>query len=126
MSLAGKQLVTLSSSAKYFISNILGKNTNPNDKLLLSVKSGGCNGFVYDFNFTNKINKFDEVITIDTLTNINTNINTNIKQNFYIDSHSLLYLAGTKIDVSENNMTSGLVFNNPNKKGGCGCGKSFN
>jgi len=34
-------------------------------------------------------------------------------------------IKGLEIDYQEDMLSSSFVFNNPNKKGECGCGKSF-
>jgi len=39
-----------------------------------------------------------------------------------IDPKSSLYLNGMEIDYREGLMEAGLVFNNPHRKEGCGCG----
>ena len=43
-----------------------------------------------------------------------------------IDSKAQLTLLGTQMDFVENELSSEFVFNNPNIKGVCGCGESFN
>lgn len=43
-----------------------------------------------------------------------------------IDSKAQLTLLGTEMDYVENILTAEFVFNNPNIKGTCGCGESFN
>jgi iron-sulfur cluster assembly protein len=43
-----------------------------------------------------------------------------------IDSKAQLSLLGTEMDFVENTLSSEFVFNNPNIKGTCGCGESFN
>lgn len=44
----------------------------------------------------------------------------------FIDSKAQLTLLGTEMDYIESKLTSEFVFNNPNIKGTCGCGESFN
>lgn len=43
-----------------------------------------------------------------------------------IDSKAQLTLLGTQMDFVENELSSEFVFLNPNIKGVCGCGESFN
>lgn len=38
---------------------------------------------------------------------------------------SLVYLEGLEMDYVKNGLNEGFEFNNPNKKGECGCGESF-
>jgi iron-sulfur cluster assembly accessory protein len=43
-----------------------------------------------------------------------------------IDSKALMFIVGTEMDYIDNEIKSEFVFNNPNAKGSCGCGESFN
>jgi len=43
----------------------------------------------------------------------------------YVDTRSLLYLNGTRVDYVDGLTGSGFKFENPNSKGSCGCGESF-
>ena len=43
-----------------------------------------------------------------------------------VDSKAIMYLLGTKMDYVEDDLKSEFVFLNPNSKGSCGCGESFN
>ena len=43
-----------------------------------------------------------------------------------IDPKSLVYLDGTELDYVKEGLNEGFEFNNPNAKGECGCGESFN
>ncbi len=45
--------------------------------------------------------------------------------NIIVDSKSLIYLDGTELDFVKEGLNEGFKFNNPNKKGECGCGESF-
>jgi iron-sulfur cluster assembly protein len=45
---------------------------------------------------------------------------------FFIDGASVLYLVGSTMDWKEDDFSAGFVFDNPNAKGSCGCGQSFN
>lgn len=44
----------------------------------------------------------------------------------FVDAQAVLFLVGTEMDYMEVEMGSEFVFNNPNEKGTCGCGQSFN
>ena len=43
-----------------------------------------------------------------------------------IDSKAQLTLLGTEMDFIETKLSTEFIFNNPNIKGTCGCGESFN
>ena len=53
-------------------------------------------------------------------------IKINDKINIFIDPSAAFIIVGTVMDWTENNMISEFTFNNPNAKGNCGCGESFN
>ena len=64
-------------------------------------------------NYTDEKNKLDEMI----------------EQNgvkVLVDNKALMYLLGTKMDFIDDELKSEFVFVNPNSKGSCGCGESFN
>lgn len=44
----------------------------------------------------------------------------------YVDSVSVPYLSGTKVDYVSDITGSKVVIENPNAQGGCGCGDSVN
>jgi len=43
-----------------------------------------------------------------------------------IDSKAAIFLIGTEMDYETDFIKSGFLFRNPNEKGRCGCGNSFN
>ena len=43
----------------------------------------------------------------------------------FVDPKSLVYLDGTKLDFVKEGLNEGFKFTNPNIKGECGCGESF-
>lgn len=81
--------------------------------LRISVRQRGCNGMSYTLEFDDTKEKFDEVVKQDGVTVV-------------IDSKAQLTLLGTEMDYVEDRLASQFVFNNPNIKGTCGCGESFN
>ena len=85
---------------------------NNKQAVKLEVKGGGCSGFVYNYEFVDNAEPDD--FEIDLLT-----------CKFFVDSMSLLYVAGTELDYEQTIGSSGLKLKNPNQKAGCGCGKSF-
>ena len=106
-----KPLISLSKSALQQCRRIL--KTSEQKHLLLSLKSGGCSGFEYQFQTVNTVNVKDEIYQQDDVT-----IN--------ICHRSLLFLLGTHIDWKNDIMGTSFSFNNPNANQTCGCGSSFN
>ena len=107
-----KNIVTISSAAKEKLCEILKKNQT--NYIMLSVKSGGCNGFNYDLQPINaNPSKHDEVIPLD---------HTN---HLLLCRKSIMYLFGLHIDYTHSILSNEFVFMNPNASNHCGCGKSF-
>ena len=96
------------------MSNLLAKNPGKY-AVSLAVLGGGCAGFKYDWGFVDsaeQVNKDD--VTIEWADG-----------RFVVDSTSMLYVAGTKVDWREEVFGSQFEITNPNATGGCGCGESF-
>lgn len=90
-----------------------GKDT-AKTALRIAVLPGGCSGMTYDFSFDiDGKQPDDKVIEKDGLTVL-------------VDSKSLGILDGSRVDYIETLHGAGFVVKNPQAKGGCGCGKSFN
>lgn len=81
--------------------------------LRLGVKTTGCSGLAYVLEFVDSLNEDDEVFSIDDVKII-------------IDGKSLVHLDGTQLDFIKEGLNEGFKFTNPNAKGECGCGESFN
>ena len=103
--------ITITDRAKEKITNLLKKRQTPNDILRISLRGGGCSGFMYDYEFVSKTHEKDRVFTFD-----------NIK--ICIDVKSYLFLNGLEVDYEETLLRSGIVFNSPLAKRTCGCGES--
>lgn len=95
------------------IQQLLGKRDKASFGIRVGVKTGGCSGMAYFIEYADDKNKYDEIINYKGVTVL-------------IDPKALMYLIGTEMDYQETQFKSGFVFANPNEKGKCGCGKSFN
>jgi len=81
-------------------------------RLRVGVKGGGCSGFSYILDLTEKQKDSDEMWEQHGVKVV-------------CDPKSLLYLNGTTVDFRDEVMGRGFVFNNPNATSSCGCGSSF-
>lgn len=80
--------------------------------LRIFVQGGGCSGMEYGFTFDEELNDDDF----------------NFEQNgikVVIDSMSMSYLTGAKIDYKDDLTGSRFVIENPQAQTTCGCGSSF-
>ena len=79
----------------------------------LAVKPSGCSGLEYVIDFCDASQAGDHVLEFDGFS-------------LFVDADSYTQaLTGLVIDFQQDALSSAFVFNNPNKKGECGCGVSF-
>jgi len=79
--------------------------------LRIYIKGGGCSGYEYGFTFDDK--------RADDLKGNYNGINV------IVDPRSAEMLQGATLDYIDDFRGAGFSVENPNAKGGCGCGKSF-
>jgi len=104
--------VTMTSAAAERVQSFM-VNRGKGLGLRLGIKTTGCSGFAYVLEFVDDLNEDDELFTIE-----------NVK--IIIDAKSLVYLEGIELDFVKEGLNEGFKFTNPNAKGECGCGESFN
>jgi iron-sulfur cluster assembly protein len=105
----------LTESAAARVKELLTRNDKP--YLKIGVRTRGCNGMTYTMKYAEESDKgkFDEVVTHE---------ESGVK--VIIDPAALMHVIGTKMDFVSDRLRSEFVFENPNAKGECGCGESFN
>lgn len=106
-----KQLITFCNKSLQQLHRIVKESGN--NLVGISVNSGGCNGLKYKIAPREERYKNDEHIILEGV-------------EVTVCPKSLLFITGTHIKWETDNMSSGFIFDNPNAKGKCGCGTTFN
>ena len=104
-------MINLTENAATHISNYL-KNRGKGQGIRVGVKTSGCSGLAYVLEFVDEVDTHDQVF-----------LQHGVK--VFVDPKSLVYLEGMEMNYVKNGWNEGFDFNNPNKKGECGCGESF-
>ena len=81
--------------------------------LRLGVRKTGCSGFAYVVNYADEVHDGDLVFE-----------DRGVK--VCVDPESLPLIDGTIVDFVKQGLNEAFRFRNPNVKGECGCGESFN
>ncbi|XP_076010691.1 iron-sulfur cluster assembly 1 homolog, mitochondrial [Genypterus blacodes] len=110
--LATRSALTLTSAAVDKIRSLL-QGRPECIGLKVGVRTRGCNGLTYTLDYTKEKSQSDEEVQQDGV-------------RVFIEKKAQLTLLGTEMDFVESKLSSEFVFNNPNIKGTCGCGESFN
>jgi iron-sulfur cluster assembly protein len=105
------RLVKLTDAAVVKIRD-LGKRENGGEFLRFAISGGGCNGLSYKLRFVSEPKRGDIMVRFEEVA-------------ILVDSKSALYLKGTVVDYSNQLVSGGFKFSNPNAKASCSCGESF-
>ncbi len=101
-------MITITESAKVKIADILAEENNPTLRVRAFVQGGGCSGMQYGFTLEEAQNEDDFEV-----------------DGILVDSMSMQYMTGARIDWKEDAMGASFVIDNPNAQTSCGCGSSF-
>ena len=109
-----REMIELTDNADIHLSSIIVDKNVPAIKL--SINSGGCSGFSYDWQLVSEeeLINFADDFTMDLDTG-----------KLIIDNLSLMYLTGTVVDYKKDIFGQRLMIENPNVNSMCGCGESF-
>ncbi|MBL3591323.1 MAG: iron-sulfur cluster assembly protein [Gammaproteobacteria bacterium (ex Lamellibrachia satsuma)] len=103
--------ITITEAAAKHVQQFLS-NRGKGIGIRLAVRTSGCSGMAYEMEFADELDEDDQVFE-------------DLGVKVIIDPKSLVYLDGTEIDYTKEGLNEGFKFNNPNAKGECGCGESF-
>jgi iron-sulfur cluster assembly protein len=104
--------LTITPAALDRVKVLLEKRGKPSLGIRIGIRTKGCSGLSYTLEYADERQPMDEMIEVEGIT-------------ILIDPKAILFILGTEMDYREEKLQSGFVFNNPNEKGRCGCGKSF-
>ncbi|KIJ59626.1 hypothetical protein HYDPIDRAFT_162149 [Hydnomerulius pinastri MD-312] len=108
--------ISLTNRAAEQLRRMVGRESNPNAALRIAVESGGCHGYQYKMELATKRSPEDYHLTHPDIR----------PSNLYIDPVSLSMINGSIIDYATELIGSSFrVAANPQAKGGCGCGISW-
>jgi len=104
--------INISPVAAAKVKSLLEQEGRDDLSLRISVQPGGCSGLRYQLCFDERSLDGDVVTDFDGVSVV-------------VDRMSVPYLNGAQIDFVDSLYGSGFSINNPNSKGSCGCGHSF-
>lgn len=105
-------MVTLTEKAQDTLRHLITKAEDGTNGLRIMVDQGGCSGLQYMLGLERTVCDGDRVYQFGDI-------------KIYVDSQSLPIVDGVNVDFVESVEASGFVFDNPNAKDVCSCGKSF-
>ncbi len=105
--------ITITKFAEERILDMMQRNNLDPEKtcLRIGLRSGGCSGYSYLFEFTDDYSDSDRMLEFE-------------KIKICVDKKSFLFLNGMEVDYEETPFKSGIKLNNPAVKRMCGCGES--
>jgi iron-sulfur cluster assembly protein len=103
--------ITMTDFAIDRIQELMQRSQSEDSYLRVGLKSGGCSGLSYIFDFVSEATEFDRVFEFGPI-------------KICIDKKSYLFLNGMEIDYEETPFKSGVILNVPSVTRSCGCGES--
>jgi len=111
-------MIDISQAAAKEIERIKLSREQPDSRLRLKIKSGGCSGLLYELGL--------EKLAIQDLESQNCDRTFEASGvAIVVDETSLSYIENLKLDYSEDLMGGGFRFQNTRATANCGCGLSF-
>ena len=105
-------MLMVTESAAKKVQDLRLEEGKPEWGLRLRVVGGGCSGFSYELGWEEGEQEGDQIVE-----------SAGVK--VYVDPQSVQYVGGVEIDFVDGMYGSGFSIKNPNAKGSCGCGHSF-
>ncbi|QND61980.1 iron-sulfur cluster assembly accessory protein (plasmid) [Mesorhizobium sp. AR02] len=105
-------MITLTHTAVAAVKTVLSRASEPAEGFRIMVQTGGCAGFKYSMGPESVLREGDAIIEADGV-------------KVFVDVGSQPHVAGMTVDFVTGLESSGFVFDNPNAREKCACGKSF-
>ena len=105
--------ITLTERAVVELTDLIASQEKPGAALRVWVAGGGCSGLSYGMALDDNAPEADDRL---------------FEQDgirLLVDSLSLGYMEGARVDYVDDVLGGGFKIDNPNATGGCGCGNSF-
>ncbi|MBE6447439.1 MAG: iron-sulfur cluster assembly accessory protein [Alphaproteobacteria bacterium] len=104
------KIIKITQSAAEYLKKAIeeGQNTG----VRIDIVSGGCSGMTYEVNFVKEANPSDVIQHEDGF-------------NVFIAAKAVMFVNEMILDFAKTPMGCNLIFENPNAKSRCSCGKSF-
>lgn len=112
MTMTTEAPIQLTDAAIFRVKALMERAETPVAGLRVTIKSSGCSGHSYVVEYAEEKLPLEDVVEQD-------------GAKVFIDPMATMFLIGAKMDYVEGKLQSGFVFENPNEKGRCGCGESF-
>jgi iron-sulfur cluster assembly protein len=106
-----EKLISITERAADFIKEAVAKEKNCRG-IRINMVPGGCGGTTYELTFVNEAGPGDLLSEEEGFT-------------LFIASEAVIFIAGMTVDYISGPMGGNIVFENPNAKSSCKCGKSF-
>ncbi|MBI1882610.1 MAG: iron-sulfur cluster assembly accessory protein [Chlamydiae bacterium] len=106
-------MIQLTPGAVEEVKKMMEREKRSQAGLRLAVKGGGCSGYSYSIDLDDQSKEGDKVFESEGI-------------KVFVDGKSYFLLNGSVLDYTKGTMGSSFTFQNPNAKGSCGCGASFN
>lgn len=117
-----KAVLTVTNSALNRINSLIrSQQPKPVVGIRVGVRSRGCNGLSYTMNYVDEAEAKAPALAKDEVVKPE---NSDVK--IFVDPKALLYILGSEMDFKDDDLSQEFTFKNPNEKGKCGCGESFN
>ena len=122
---SAKLTFELSPTAARKLYESLNKRGTPDAALRVGVRGGGCSGFSYVLEFSDKPPRGRDLVFTYPVDRLDSDECDPGEVRVFCDKKCILYLNGTVLDWEKKLMWQGFKFRNPHEQSSCGCNESF-